>query len=244
MATTDEVLEKLVDVLSRITRPPEKESFFKYLLKHPIVVTAVGSLLVAYGTNWVTKQFQLRDKQADSIATLESEMPTELSLTYRLAQIASVLKDERCEANNKDKKLKYPLIIGLTGKTCGEAEADFNEYYKTYIQQPPSPSLARMRAIFTSVAVDEGARKLSILVAVLGSTTEFACVANVYAQAQNAYVKLLDVALQEIDGSPVTDVPPEFTLSTSLSHCTTTPVCDIPAVAADPDMKERCSPKK
>jgi len=56
MATTDEVLEKLVDVLFRITRPPEKESFFKYLLKHPIVVTAVGSLLVAYGTNWVTKE--------------------------------------------------------------------------------------------------------------------------------------------------------------------------------------------
>jgi len=134
-------------------------------------------------------------------------------------------------------------LVSTKPGACHMPEQEFNHYYEAYLKEPPTPALSRMRALFTSEAVDDGARKLAVLIGVLGSTAEAPCITNVYEQVQNGYDVLLDLALQEIDGTPVRHPSPAFLLSTSLSHCSVTPVCSIPAVASDPDMTTLCKGK-
>jgi len=209
------------------------------ILKHPLVVAVVTGLLLLVGANAIIKGYQLRDQQSATIAALESQMPKQLDAAMQLAMVKSVLEDDTCSADPK-KKLRDPYVYGLTGKTCGEAEAQYQAYFQAYLKDPPAPPLARMRALFRSRAVDEGAKALSILSDVLLTTSESYCIIKVRAQADQAYARLVDVALKEIDGTVTDEIPAEFKVSTSLSQCTGTPVCDIPRVSAAPDMAARC----
>lgn len=243
MTTKDELMTQVSNLLERLNEGSSKGFSFSSLLKHPIVVTTVTSMLVLFGTNEITKLYQLRDKQSVALAALESQMPKQLEMVNQLAMVSSVLEDQKCGQNNSKKKLDSPYVYGLTGKTCGEAEAEYASYFKAYLEEPPEPPLARMRAIFKSKAVDEGAKTLSILTDVLAKTKESYCIINVKDQADRAYAKLVDVALKEVDGVVTEDIPAEFKVSASLSKCTSTPVCDIPRVSDAPDMQARCKQK-
>ena len=143
MSTTEEVLTQVSKLLERISSPQEKGTTIGAFLKSPIVITVVGSLLVTAGTNWVTKQFQLRDKQSDAVAALEAEIPRELALTTHLAMVSSVLEEEKCN-ENPDKKLPSPLVMGLTGKSCKEAEVEYLKYYSLFRKRPAPPPVKSM----------------------------------------------------------------------------------------------------
>ena len=171
MATTNEVLAQVAELLNRLNKPEKKGGTIGAFLKPPIVVTVVGSVLIAAGSNFVTKEFQLRDKQSDAVATLESEIPPELARTTHLAMLLSVLESEGC-SDKPDKKLEFPFIFGLTGKSCKDGEAEFLKYHTLYLEHPPGSSLVRVRALFSSPAVDEGAKKLGALIGVLSVTAE------------------------------------------------------------------------
>ncbi len=240
MDTPNEMYQELTKLLKRLNEPAAETNSISSLLKHPIVVTTITSLLVLVGSNMIAKAFQLRDKQSDAIAALEKEMPKALNNAAKLAVIRSVLEEERC-ADNSKKKLKFPYVIGLTDKTCGEAEAEFDAHYKTMLEKPPSPPLARVRALFKSKAIDQGAKKLSVLMDVLSNSGESFCIVAVEDQAQDAYDALIDLALKEIDGTKTDVVPAVFNVTKSLSQCTLAPLCGIPSVREDSDMKAHCA---
>jgi len=240
MDPSNEMYQELTKLVKRLNEPAADTNSITSFLKHPIVVTTVTSLLVLIGSNMVAKAFQLRDKQSDVIAALETEMPKTLKTVTKLAVIRSVLEDQKCDENSA-KKLEFPYVIGLTNKTCGQAEAEFDAYYKTMLEHPPAPPLARIRALFKSKAINQGAKKLSVLVDVLSNSAESSCIVVAEDQAQDAYETLVELALKEIDGTTTDEVPAVFNISKSLSHCTQAPLCNIPSVREDSDMKAQCA---
>jgi hypothetical protein len=243
MSQLDDVLAEVSQLLKRANAPGRAESPLTSLLKHPIVITVIGSVLVAIGSNWVTKRFQLRDKQSDAVAALESEMPKQLALTNHMARVLSVLEAEGC-SDDKDKKLVSPFVIGLTGKTCGEAEAEYLNYYNTYLKEPPKSSLARMRALFESSAVDEGSKKLSLLLTILSNTNQDSCIVPVFEQSNSIFEDLVDAAVKEIEGTPVSQDPQSYKVAKALESCDEIWLCQLPVVANDPEMKVRCEKEK
>jgi len=240
MATTDEVLVQVSELLNRLNKPEKKGGTIGAFLKHPIVVTVVGSVLIAGGSNWVTKEFQLRDKQSDAVATLESEIPREVALTTHLAMVLSVLESEDCNSK-PDKKLESPFVVGLTGKSCKDAEAVYLKYYTLFLEHPPGSSLVRVRALFSSPAVDEGAKKLGALIGLLSVTAENRCIVHVAKQAGGIYEELVDLAIQEIDGDKVRDTPNVFNLADLATHCKAEDLCRVPAITKDPTVKVGCA---
>lgn len=240
MAIADEVLAQVSELLVRLNKTEKRGSIIGAFLKHPIVVTVVGSVLITYGSNFVTKEFQLRDKQSDAVATLESEVPQELASTTHLAMISSVLESEGC-SSQPNKKLKSPLVFGLTGKSCREAEAEYLKYYTISLQHPPGSSLARIRALFSSPAVDEGAKKLGALLGLLSVTADDNCIVHVANQAGGAYEELVDLTIQEIDGDKVRDTPAIFNLANLAKQCKTEDLCRVPAISKDPTVKVACT---
>lgn len=84
MTTKDKVLAQVSDLLECLNKPKAKGNNIAGFFKHPFILTVVGSLLITAGSNEVTKRFQIRDKQSDAVATLESEIPMELSITTYL----------------------------------------------------------------------------------------------------------------------------------------------------------------
>lgn len=240
MATTDDVLTQVSELLARLNGPEKKAGAISEFLKHPIVITVVGSILIAYGSNFVTKEFQLRDKQSEAVAALESAIPREIALTTQLAMISSVLEEQQC-SENPGKKLLNPLVFGLTGKSCKEAEVEYLKFYALSLEHPPGSSLVKVRALFASPAVDEGAKKLGALIGLLSVTAQSSCIVQVARQADQAYGELVDLSIQEIDGSKVNKLPDIFRLTDLPAHCRLEDLCRIAAIAKDPSLKLKCA---
>jgi len=240
MATTDEVLNQVSELLARLNCTEAKSSPIGAFLKNPIAITVIGSIMVTAGSNWVTKQFQLRDKQSDAIATLESEIPRELSVTTHLAMVLSVLEEQKCE-ENPNKRLSYPFVLGLTGKSCKEAEAEYLKYYSMLLEKPPGSSLVKVRALFESPAVDDGAQKLGALIGVLSVTSKPSCVIHVSGQARAAYDELVNLTIKEIDGTKVGKTPDVFDLSGLINQCGVEDLCRAPGITKDMTSKLKCT---
>lgn len=240
MAISDEVLAQINQLLNRLNAPEKKGITFSGIFRHPIVITVVGSALIAYASNFITKEFQLRDKQSNAVATLQSEFPRELALTTYLATILSVLEAQGCE-NEPNKKLVNPYVLGLTGKTCKDAEAEYLKYYKLFLEHPQGSSLVQLRALFSSPAVDDGATKLGALVGVLSVTSNDQCIAYAQDQANQAYEELVDLTIQEIDGKVVKKTPSVFELTDLPKHCLATDLCRVPAITKDHSVKVKCA---
>lgn len=239
MAIKDEVLAQVSELLNRLNQAEKKAGVMAALLKHPIVVTVVGCVLIAVGSNWVTTEFQLPDKQSNAVAILKAEFPRELALTTHLAMVLSVLEAEGCD-KHPNKKLEDPFAIGLTGKSCNDAEAEYLKYYTLFLEHPQGSSLVRVRALFSSPAVDEGAKKLGALIGLLSVTSENRCIVPVAEQAGQAYMELVDLAIQEIDGHSVRDTPNVFNLANLATQCKAADLCRVPAITKDPTVKVSC----
>jgi len=240
MATVDDVLNQVSDLLARLNHSEAKISPFGAFLKNPKVITFIGSIMVAIGSNWVTKQFQLRDKQSDAVAALESEIPRELAVTTHLAMVLSVLEEQKCD-ENPDKVLSHPFVLGLTGKSCKAAEAEYLKYFSMLLEKPPGSSLVKVRALFASPAVDDGAQKLGALVGVLSVTAKPACIIQVGRQSRAAYDELVDLAIKEIDGTKVGKTPDVFNLSGLINQCAEEDLCRAPGLPKDFSSKLKCS---
>ncbi len=239
MTTKDKVLAQVSDLLECLNKPKAKGNNIAGFFKHPFILTVVGSLLITAGSNEVTKRFQIRDKQSDAVATLESEIPMELSITTYLAMILSVLESEGC-SSKPDKKLESAFVIGLTGKSCKDAEAEYQKYYMLTLEHPTGSSLVRVRALFLSPVVDEGAVKLSTLIKLLSFTPDNKCIDHVSEQARGIYGELVDFAIQEIDGKEVRDTPNIFNLTDLISYCPARDLCRVPSITKDTTIKVHC----
>jgi len=240
MATVDDVLKQVSNLLDRLSRPEvNKPSPLGAFFKNPITITVIGSLMVTAGSNWVTKQFQLRDKQSSAVAALESEFPRELAITTHLAMIKSVLEEEKCD-ENPNKALSHPFVLGLTGKSCKEAEAEYLKYFSLLLEKPAGSSLVKVRALFESPAVDDGAKKLGALIGVLSATAKPACIIDVSEQAEAAYDELVDLAIKEIDGTKVCKTPDVFDLSGLIGKCGEEDLCRARGLPKDISSKLKC----
>lgn len=240
MATVDDVLTQVLELLARLNRPDaSKTSPLGAFLKNPITITVIGSIMVTAGSNWVTKQFQLRDKQSDAVAALESEVPRELAVTTHLAMIKSVLEEEKCD-ENPNKALAHPFVLGLTGKSCKEAEAEYLKYFSLLLEKPPGSSLVKARALFESPAVDDGAQKLGALIGVLSATAKPACIIHVSTQAGAAYDELVDLTIHEIDGTKISKTPEVFDLSGLIGQCGEEDLCHARGLPKGMSSKLRC----
>jgi len=240
MATVDDVLNQVSDLLDRLNRSEAKNSLIGAFLKNPIAITVIGSIMVTVGSNWVTKQFQLRDKQSDAVAALESEIPRELAVTTHLAMVLSVLEEQKCD-ENPDKVLSTPFVLGLTGKSCKDAEAEYLKYFSMLLEKPPGSSLVKVRALFASPAVDDGAQKLGALVGVLSVTSKPSCIVQVSRQARAAYDELVNLTIKEIDGTKVVKTPEAFNLSGLINLCGEEDLCRAPGLPKDLSSKLKCS---
>jgi len=149
------------------------------------------------------------------------------------------LRKRKCN-ENPDKKLPDPLVMGLTGKYCKEAEAEYLKYYSLFLEHPPGSSLVRVRALFASPAVDEGVKKLGALVGLLSVTSQNTCIVQVSKQASEAYEELVNLTIREIDGSKVKQVPSIFQLTDLPAHCKAEDLCRVPAIAKDSFLKLKC----
>jgi len=53
MAISDEVLAQINQLLNRLNAPEKKGITFSGIFRHPIVITVVGSALIAYASNFI-----------------------------------------------------------------------------------------------------------------------------------------------------------------------------------------------
>ena len=109
-----------------------------------------------------------------------------------------------------------------------------------FLEHPPGSSLVRVRALFASPAVDEGAKKLGALVSLLSVTSQSTCIVSVSQQASEAYEELVDLSIREIDGSKVKQVPSVFQFTDLAAHCKAEYLCRVPAIAKDSSLKLKC----
>jgi len=241
MTTVNHVLTEVSKLLDRLNHPDSKARSLSTFFRHPIVITVVGSILITLGSNVVTKKFQLRDKQADAVASLQSEIPRELALLSHLAEIRSVLEEEKCDNKADTDKLTRPLVMGLTGKTCKEAEEEYLKYYAIFLKSPPGASLVKVRALFESPAVDEGAQKLGALLKLLTITGNSTCIVQIEDQADEAFDELMNLSIKEIDGAKSDKMPKAFDMKILLSsHCPKEDLCRVTALSKDPTLKLNC----
>jgi len=244
MPDCNEVLQKVSELLDKLNTVPTPNngllSKMSVFLKHPIIVTVIGGLLVSGGSNYVVKKYQLREKQSDALMKLENEMPRSMDIAKKLALINTILEGQKC-AYNKDKVLTRPYVFGLTGKTCGEAETIFVNYQDVYNKHPPGAPLARIRALFSSESIDNGSKNIHTLLEALSVSIEDNCIFTIIDQLNDIYSELVNLTLQEIDGKIIKNTPQIFDISRSLRHCNKDIICKIPSVKQTPAMNNVCT---
>jgi hypothetical protein len=108
------------------------------------------------------------------------------------------------------------------------------------LEHPTGSSLVRVRALFLSPVVDEGAVKLSTLIKLLSFTPDNKCIDHVSEQARGIYGELVDFAIQEIDGKEVRDTPNIFNLTDLISYCPARDLCRVPSITKDTTIKVHC----
>ncbi|OLF76885.1 hypothetical protein AWH61_08130 [Alteromonas sp. W12] len=227
MSKFDTLVDLLSELVSNLNQPKKKESFISQFFKNPFVITVLGGVILTFGTNWVSKQYQLRDKQSEAIALLESELPKELAYVKHQAMILSVLEEANCD-ENPDYLLDKPYVIGLTGRSCQEAESEYLKYYQIVLNKPAGASLIRIRSLFESPEIDEGAEILNGIVGLLSTTSNSLCIVNAADQARLVYDQLIDMTIDEVDGKLLNKSPEVFDLTRLSEKCPKEDLCSAP----------------
>ncbi|MDO6575942.1 hypothetical protein [Alteromonas stellipolaris] len=191
---------------------------FQNLFKHPIIVTVVATIVVAFASNIVTKAFQLRDKKLETIAMFENDIPREIRLKTHLAKIRSVLETSGCSTDG-GKELDKPFVIGLTGKTCSDAESLYLKYFDESLKLKNGASLTKMRTIFDDDFIKRESSKLKSVLEILSESSSPICIVNAEKEANKLYIELLEVSIDDIEGKKRQELRSPRPLPTNLEKC-------------------------
>jgi hypothetical protein len=205
MSKQDKVLDQLSTLLDKLNQDqPRKKTFLDSIMGSPVVITVVGGLLLTWGSLYVTKQFQLSEQKTMALSSFEENFPARLAKANNLGKIKQTLSDQGCVfSENVDKILQDPFVFGLTGKTCREAEALYREVESQYLAKPINTSIARVRAVFKTPAVDDEAKILNQRMSSLETANDAICIVELYEALLDSYERLLELAISEIEGGNI-----------------------------------------
>ena len=245
MSESDDFIKKLRAVFdgANISVAPvteAKKNIAEKIFENPAVVAVIGGIAVFLITNSVTMNYQAHDQKSQAVAALETNLPKEIGIQTSLAYVRAEVEDSNCnDIKNKDQKIDFPFILGMTGMTCQEADRAYAARAADHLEKSSGTSLSRLRALFSSSAVKDGAIKTQALLDVLSQTKSAACILQISQHATRAYDALMDLSIQEVNGKPSNATSPVFDLDKyEIQDCEKDEVlCSVPSIASNPVLK-------
>src|SRR3990167_6399018 len=202
------------------------EERFSSVFRHPIVVTAVGSLLVTIGTHFVTTEYQRSEQKAQAIVEFEVAAPNELARSQAFAAVRIDINNLKCKTNGENFKLEEPMVIALQGKTCKDAAIEYARRVDDYVDKSSGSGVTRVRALFGDKAIQSAAKNMSVLLAVIHRVESHQCGNAAFNKANNAIDHLVEQMVRDINGEKVFAHPEHIDAWSLFESCSTKTICE------------------